>query len=109
MDGPIEYLGSFPIDLEAEGDVGRSPRAPDASWSWSTASGRSASSCRSRGSGSRPPAHLVDPEHGIDRTFMVLGSPSVIGIRVVSLSGTWIDTTDLPIASGKFRLAVRRR
>ena len=52
---------------------------------------------------------LVDPAAGIDRTFLVLGTPSVIGLRVVSLAGLWISTTDLPVASGEFRLAVTRR
>ena len=52
---------------------------------------------------------IVDPAAGIDRTFMVLGTPSVIGLRVVSLAGMWISTTELPVATGEFRLAVTRR
>ena len=52
---------------------------------------------------------LSDPEKGIDRSFLVLGAPSVIGIRVVSLTGLWFSTDDLPFASGEFKMAVRRR
>lgn len=112
MDGPIEYLGSFPIDLEAEGDVREIAEGAGRAELELVDGERSIRLELQVEEGIRFATGrltLVDPEHGIDRTFMVLGSPSVIGIRVVSLSGTWIDTTDLPIASGKFRLAVRRR
>ena len=51
---------------------------------------------------------VVDPEAGIDRTFLVLATPSVIGVRVVSLTGMWISTDDLPVITGEFRLAIRR-
>ena len=112
MDGPIEYLGSFPIDLEAEGDVREIAEGAGRAELELVDGERSIRLELQVEEGIRFATGrltLVDPEHGIDRTFMVRGSPSVIGIRVVSLSGTWIDTTDLPIASGKFRLAVRRR
>lgn len=52
---------------------------------------------------------VVDPDAGIDRTFMVIGTPVVIGVRVVSLSGIWVSTDELPVTTGEFRLAVRRR
>lgn len=52
---------------------------------------------------------IVDPARNLDRTFLVLGTPSVIGIRVVSITGLWITTDDLPFASGEFRVALRRR
>jgi hypothetical protein len=52
---------------------------------------------------------VVDPEAGIDRTFLVLATPTVLGVRVVSLTGLWISTDDLPVISGEFRLAIRRR
>jgi hypothetical protein len=52
---------------------------------------------------------VTDPEGGIDRTFLVVGRAVVIGVRVFSLSGVWISTDDLPFATGKFNLAVRRR
>lgn len=52
---------------------------------------------------------VVDPDAGIDRTFMVIGTPVVIGVRVVSVSGIWVSTDELPVATGEFRLAVRRR
>ena len=52
---------------------------------------------------------ITDPESGIDRTFMVLGRPTVLGVRVFSISGIWISTADLPWATGRFDMAVRRR
>jgi hypothetical protein len=51
---------------------------------------------------------VVDPDAGIDRSFLVLATPVVIGTRVVSLSGMWISTDELPVLSGEFRLGVRR-
>ena len=52
---------------------------------------------------------VTDPEGGIDRTFLVLGRATVLGVRVFSLTGIWMSTDDLPFATGKFNLAVRRR
>ncbi len=52
---------------------------------------------------------VTDPQGGIDRTFLVLGRAVVLGVRVFSLSGIWVSTDDLPFATGKFDLAVRRR
>lgn len=50
-----------------------------------------------------------DPESGLDRSFMVLGRMSVLGVRVFSISGVWISTDGLPWATGKFDMAIRRR
>lgn len=52
---------------------------------------------------------ITDPESGINRSFAVLARANVIGVRVFSLSGVWYSTEDLPFATGKFNLAVRRR
>jgi hypothetical protein len=51
---------------------------------------------------------LIDPSKGINRSFTVLGTASVIGLRVASVSGIWISTDDLPFVSGKFRIGLRR-
>jgi hypothetical protein len=51
---------------------------------------------------------IVDPAQGIERTFLVLGTASAVGVRVVSLTGIWMSTEDLPFVSGEFRIAVRR-
>ena len=52
---------------------------------------------------------VVDAESGIDRTFMILGKINLLGVRIVSYSGVWISTNDLPFATGEFNMAVRRR
>lgn len=51
---------------------------------------------------------VVDPAAGIDRSFLIVATPVVIGTRVVSLSGMWVSTDELPVLSGQFRLGVRR-
>jgi len=51
----------------------------------------------------------VDPDKGINRTFMIIGRPNLIGVRIFSLSGTWYSTDDLPFATGRFNMAIRRR
>jgi len=52
---------------------------------------------------------ISDPASGIDRSFTVLGRMSVLGVRVFAVSGIWISTDDLPWATGKFDMAMRRR
>lgn len=52
---------------------------------------------------------ITDPASGVDRSFMVLGRPTVLGVRVLSISGIWVTTQDLPWATGRFDMAVRRR
>jgi hypothetical protein len=52
---------------------------------------------------------ITDPENGIDRSFLVVGRPIVLGVRVLSISGIWVSTEDLPWATGRFDMAVRRR
>lgn len=52
---------------------------------------------------------VTDPEAGIDRTFTVLAKPGFVGTRAFSLDGIWFSTEDLPFATGRFSLAIRRR
>lgn len=112
MAGPIEYEGSFPID----GDLASGLTELSETTSVITADlidgERQLSLELQVQDGAKYAAGqmtLVDPAAGIDRTFLVLGTPSVIGLRVVSLTGVWISTSEVPVASGEFRLAVRRR
>lgn len=50
-----------------------------------------------------------DPKTGVDRSFMILGRPTLLGVRVLSIRGIWITTQDLPWATGTFDMAIRRR
>ncbi|MCZ7631120.1 MAG: hypothetical protein M5U19_19655 [Microthrixaceae bacterium] len=50
-----------------------------------------------------------DPTAGVDRTFAVLGRVSLLGLRIVSMTGIWMSTSELPFATGEFTLAIRRR
>ncbi len=50
-----------------------------------------------------------DPTAGVDRTFTVLARTSLLGLRIVSMTGIWMSTTDLPFATGEFTMAIRRR
>jgi hypothetical protein len=52
---------------------------------------------------------VSDPQAGIDRTFAVLARANVVGVRVFSIAGTWFSTEELPFATGRFNVAVRRR
>ncbi len=52
---------------------------------------------------------IDDPEAGIDRTFTILGRANLFGVRILRLSGIWMSTSDLPMATGEFMMAIRRR
>ena len=54
-------------------------------------------------------ATLRDPAGGVDRTFTILGKVSAVGLRVFGIAGIWMTTDEVPFASGKFNIAVRRR
>ncbi len=110
--GPIEYEGSFPIDSQVVADLTELSETEDLITFELTDGERRLSLELQVQAGARYATGqmtIVDPAAGIDRTFLVLGTPSVIGLRVVSLAGLWISTTELPVASGEFRLAVTRR
>lgn len=51
---------------------------------------------------------VTDASAGLDRTFLVIARSGLLGVRVATLDGIWISTGDLPVASGEFRLAIRR-
>jgi hypothetical protein len=112
LSGPIEYEGSFPIDSQVVADLTELSETDSLLTAELTDGERRLSLELQVQEGAQYAAGqmtIVDPEAGIDRTFLVLGTPSVIGLRVVSLTGMWISTSELPVASGEFRLAVRRR
>ena len=52
---------------------------------------------------------LTDPATGIERRLAVIGRLDAVGLRVFGISGIWFTTEDLPFASGKFDIAIRRR
>ncbi|CAB4917271.1 unannotated protein [freshwater metagenome] len=109
--GPIEYVGTFPVDAESEGELVE----VDGSTSivnLDLINGDQALNLDLEvAEGSQfvtGQMTLVDPSKGINRSFTVLGTASVIGLRVASVSGIWISTDDLPFVSGKFRIGLRR-
>lgn len=111
MAGPIEFEGTFPVNAEAETQL--TELSPDSSsvqaeltngeqvleLDLMVAQGNSFTTGR---------ISVLDPASGIDRTLLVVGTASAIGLRVVSFSGIWMSTEDMPFASGEFRLAITR-
>lgn len=111
MSGPIEYSATFPITADVEGEANELSEGSGRIDLTVTDEERSLSIEMQGEEGSEFAVGrltIVDPEAGLDHTFMAFGSPSVIGIRVVSLSGIWMSTDDLPFATGEFRLAATR-
>lgn len=112
MDGPLEYEATYRIDAELEGQLTELDGGTSRVGAELSDEDRSLSLDLQVREGANVAAGtitVVDPEAGIDRTFLVLASPSILGVRVVSLSGVWISTDEIPVISGEFRLAVRRR
>ncbi len=112
MSGPIEYSTSFQVDADLEADLAEAGDTTSRINAELVDGDRSLAIDLQVKEGAKFATGnltVVDPSAGIDRTFLVLATPSVIGVRVVSLSGVWISTNDLPVISGEFRLAVRRR
>ncbi len=112
MSGPIEYSASYEVSAELEGqltDLGEGASRITAELAEGDRSLSIDLQVREGAKFAAGTLSVVDPGAGLDRTFLVLATPSVVGVRVVSLTGTWISTDDLPVISGEFRLAVRRR
>ena len=111
MAGPIEYSASFQVSAELEGELTELDEGTSRIAAELTEGDQSLAIDLQVQEGAKfatGTMTVVDPEAGIDRTFLVLATPSVIGVRVVSLTGMWISTDDLPVISGEFRLAIRR-
>jgi hypothetical protein len=109
--GPLEFRRSFRVDPETRaaltelGDGGElTGRLTD---------GSATMELRLRARTNQPwlvgTLSVSDPQAGIDRTFAVLARANVVGVRVFSIAGTWFSTEELPFATGRFNVAVRRR
>jgi hypothetical protein len=109
--GPIEYVGTFPVDAESEGELVEVDGSTS-NLNLDLVNGDQELSLDLQvAQGSQfvtGQMTLIDPSKGINRSFTVLGTASVIGLRVASVSGIWISTDDLPFVSGKFRIGLRR-
>ena len=111
MAGPIQYEGTFAVDAEVEAeltDLDETTTRVDVVLTEGDQTLELHLQIEQGNQFATGQMRLVDPAQGIDRTFLVLGTASAIGVRVVSLSGLWVTTDDLPFVSGEFRLAVRR-
>lgn len=111
MQGPIAYKGTFLVDANAEAqltDVSGAGSVVDVvlkEKNRSLAVKVDVDESRKFSSGTMT---LIDPEAGINRTFVITGAASLIGMRVATVSGIWISTADLPFATGEFRISVVR-
>jgi hypothetical protein len=109
--GPIEYVGTFPVDAESEAELVEVDGATSVITLDLISGDQELGLDLQVAQGSQfvtGEITLVDPSKGINRSFTVLGTASVIGLRVASVSGIWISTDDLPFVSGKFRIGLRR-
>lgn len=109
--GPIVYDGTFLVDANAEAqlnDISKAASIVDVvlrNGNRSLAIKVEVDTSRQFSSGTMT---LVDPEAGINRTFVVTGAASMVGMRVASMSGIWFSTAEMPFTSGEFRLSVMR-
>ncbi|MEZ5238878.1 MAG: hypothetical protein R2716_07980 [Microthrixaceae bacterium] len=110
MGGPIESSQSFPIDAEVEGALTDTESADvlEATLDNGTAVLEVRMTASEDGfvTGTMT---VDDPTAGVDRTLTVLGRTTLLGLRIVSITGIWLSTTDMPFATGEFTLAIRRR
>lgn len=112
MAGPIEYSATYQVTADLEGQLVEPEEGTSRLAAELSEDDRSLSFDLQVQQGAQfatGTMTVVDPAEGIDRTFLVLGTPTVLGVRVVSLTGIWISTDDLPVISGEFRVAIRRQ
>ena len=110
MRGPIEASASFPISAETEGAL--TDVADTDLLEADITNGTAALSVQLTAAPNgfvTGTLTLDDPEAGVDRTFSVVARISLLGLRIVSLSGIWMSTSDMPFATGEFNMAIRRR
>lgn len=111
MSGPITYEGAFVVDSETEAeldDLSKTASLVDVALSDGDRSlviKAEIDSDREFMSGTMT---VVDPQKGINRTFVITGSASLLGLRVASVSGIWISTAEMPFATGEFRISILR-
>jgi hypothetical protein len=110
--GPLEFRASFVVDPAARGrltDLGDGREVLEAELTDGT---RELSLKMTLAAGStfvNGSMTVVDPGAGVDRTLLVMGRANVVGVRVFSISGIWMTSEDLPWATGRFDVAIRRR
>ncbi|MCO5318748.1 MAG: hypothetical protein M9942_09955 [Microthrixaceae bacterium] len=110
MGGPIEVSQSFPISAEIEGDLTETETSEvlEATLNNGTAVLDVRLTASEDGFITGTMA-VDDPEAGVDRTFAVLARTTLLGLRIVSMTGMWMSTSEMPFATGEFTLALRRR
>lgn len=110
MRGPLEASASFPISAEIQGALTETDSGEylEAELTDGTVA-MSVKFAAAENGFVTGTLTLDDPDSGVDRTFTVLARTSLLGLRIVSLSGIWMSTNDLPFATGEFNMAIRRR
>lgn len=111
LQGPVEYSGSFVVDANTEGELDDFKNGTGSVDVTLKDGDRSLALKLSLVDGSQFAAGTMsvkDPSKGIDRTFTVTGTASLLGVRIAALSGIWISTDDLPFMSGEFRISLSR-
>lgn len=111
MSGPITYEGSFLVDAATQGDledISRTGSLIDVELRSDDRLLAIRTELDTRRKFVSGTMQIVDPAKGINRTFVVTGSASLLGLRVASVAGIWISTADMPFSSGEFRLSVMR-
>jgi hypothetical protein len=110
--GPLEFRHSFLISPDTEGKLTDDPEGTgtiEATLTDGAANMQLELTSGERNNFLAGTLQAVDPDTGIDRTFLVVGRANVLGVRIFSISGVWYSTDDLPFATGEFNMAVRRR
>ncbi len=110
MQGPLDLSHSFLINAETQGEL---TETEDGGFLEATVSDglteitfKMTANDEGFVTGS---ADIDDPEAGINRTFTILARANLLGARILRLSGIWMTTSDLPMATGEFVMAIRRR
>lgn len=109
--GRQEFRASFRIDVDTQASLTQVTEDGRISGSLTDAGGQLDLDLATREGGPFVTGRIavVDAETGTERTLTVLGRLNAVGLRVFGISGIWMTTDEVPFASGKFDLAVRRR
>lgn len=110
MGGPVEVSQSFPISPEVEGALTEVEDTDVAEATLNNGTAVLEARLTASEEGFITGTITVDdPTAGIDRTFAVLARTTLLGLRMVSMTGIWMSTSEMPFATGEFTLALRRR
>ena len=109
--GRQEFRASFRIDVDTQATLTQVTEDGRISGSLTDAGGQLDLDLATREGGPFVTGRIavVDAATGTQRTLTVLGRLNAVGLRVFGISGIWMTTDEVPFASGKFDLAVRRR